>query len=251
MPFFCILSNLIKMQIPTGCSRQVLAIQIGLATTGVCVFLAVTSVAAFFIFQEVNHMAGIKLASNEGIIIQSAAVMSGSVWAAYTDELILTNLNVILVKRGMFGNKKSEKRFPVSQIKRINGKPQAILGPNSLNGADQLHITFMHGVEWFEFQSGGAEEINRWIKAIYELFHCTPELPPIVEEEPEVGVIESTLKKGVDSIKRIFGVKPKSTSSPVASSEPLNIRCPGCKAPLTGKPGEVVQCPYCDTKHRF
>ena len=50
MPFSChTFLNLIKKQIPTGYGRQVLAIQIGLATTGVCVFLAVTSVAAFFI----------------------------------------------------------------------------------------------------------------------------------------------------------------------------------------------------------
>ena len=195
-------------------------------------------------------MAGVKLAGNEGIILQSTSVMSGSVWAAYTDELILTNLNVILVKRGIFGNKKGEQRFPISQIKRINGKPQVMLGQNSLNSEDQLHITFMHGVEWFEFQSGGKEEIAKWIKAIYDLFHCTPDDLPHDEEEKK-DTITSALKKGVDSIKDIFGIKSKSESVSTSSSALQNIKCPGCKAPLTGKPGEVVKCVYCDTKHRF
>lgn len=195
-------------------------------------------------------MAGLNLAPNEGIILQSSAVMSGSVWAAYTDELILTNLNVILVKRGMFGNKKKEQKFPVSQIKKVNGKPQVMLGPNSLNGADQLHIAFMHGVEWFEFQSDSKEEITKWIKAIYELFNCTPDNLPIDEDEEEMGTIGTTLKKGVDSIKNIFGIKSKNETVTVTSTV-KNVKCSGCKAPLTGKPGQVVKCIYCDTKHTF
>ena len=196
-------------------------------------------------------MAEVNLASNEGIILQSTSVMSGSVWGAYTDELILTNLNVILIKRGMFGNKKKEQKFPISQIKKVNGKPQVMLGPNSLNGADQLHIAFMHGIEWFEFQSRGKKEITKWIKAIYELFHYTPDNLPIDEVKEEMGVLSSTLKKGVDSIKNIFGVKSNNDTTSTVTSTVKNAKCSGCKAPLTGKPGQVVKCIYCDTKHTF
>ena len=196
-------------------------------------------------------MAGLNLASNEGIILQSTSVMSGSVWAAYTDELILTNLNVILIKRGMFGNKKNEQRFPISQIKKVNGKPQVMIGSNSLNGADQLHITFMHGVEWFEFQSDGKEEITKWIKAVYELLNYTPDNLPTYGNEEELGVITSTLKKGVDSIKNIFGIKSKNEETSTVNSVVKNVKCSVCKAPLTGKPGQVVKCIYCDTKHTF
>lgn len=184
-------------------------------------------------------MAGVNLASNEGIILQSTSVMSGSVWAAYTDELILTNLNVILIKRGMFGNKKDEQRFPVSQIKKVNGKPQVMLGQNSLNGSDQLHITFTHGVEWFEFQSSSKKEIAKWIKAIYELFNCVP------EDEEEKGSLTTTLKKGAESIKNILGIKSENEITV------KTIKCSGCKAPLMGKTGQVVKCIYCDTKHTF
>ena len=184
-------------------------------------------------------MAEVNLASNEGIILQSTSVMSGSVWAAYTDELILTNLNVILIKRGILGNKKNEQRFPISQIKKVNGKPQVMLGQNSLNGSDQLHITFTHGVEWFEFQSNSKKEIVKWIEAIYELFNC------VREDKEEKGVFTSTLKKGVDSIKNILSIKSENETTI------KNIKCSGCKAPLTGKPGQVVKCIYCDTKHTF
>ena len=53
MPFFVILIlDLLKMQIPTeyGEDYTVLAVSVGLATIGVCVFGAVASVAALFIF---------------------------------------------------------------------------------------------------------------------------------------------------------------------------------------------------------
>ena len=194
-------------------------------------------------------MAELKLAPNEGIILQNTAIMSGSPWAAYTDELILTNLNVILIKRGMFGKKKNEQRFPISQIKKIDGKPQVMQGPNSLNGTPQLHITFIHGMEWFEFQEDNEKEITKWIRAIYELFHCTPDNLP--EDEEEMGFVASTLKKGVNSIKNILGIKSKDDNNNNDISTIKNIKCSGCKAPLTGKQGQVVKCVYCDTKHTF
>ena len=184
-------------------------------------------------------MAGVNLASNEGIILQSTSVKSGSVWATHTDELILTNLNIILIKRGILGAKKNEQRFPISQIKKVNGNPQVMLGQNSLNGSDQLHITFTHGVEWFEFQSNSKKEIAKWIRAIYKLFNLEP------EDEEEGFDLTSTLKKGVDSIKNILGIKSENEETV------KSIKCSGCKAPLMGKSGQVVKCIYCDTKHTF
>lgn len=54
IPFFIILIlNLLKMQIPTeyGEDYIVLAVSVGLATIGVCVFGAVASVAALFLLK--------------------------------------------------------------------------------------------------------------------------------------------------------------------------------------------------------
>ena len=47
-----------KMQIPTGCGKKwiwFLASSVGLATIGVCIFSATTSVVALFIFLEEKH----------------------------------------------------------------------------------------------------------------------------------------------------------------------------------------------------
>lgn len=193
-------------------------------------------------------MAELKLAPNEGIILQNIAIMSGSPWAAYTDELILTNLNIILIKRGMFGNKKNEQRFPITQIKKIDEKPQVMQGSNSLNGTPQLHIVFIHGVERFEFQEDNEKKIKKWIRAIYELFHCTPDNLP--EDEEEIGFVTSTLKKGVNSIKNILGIKSLDVNNKDISII-KKIKCSGCRAPLIGKTGQIVKCAYCDTKNTF
>jgi hypothetical protein len=77
------------------------------------------------------------------------------------------------------------------------------------------------------------------IKAIYELFNCVP------EDAEEKGDYTTTLKKGVDTIKNILGIKSENELTV------KNIKCSGCKAPLTGKTGQVVKCIYCDTKHTF
>ena len=194
-------------------------------------------------------MANINLAPNEYIILQSTAVRSGSAWAVYTDELILTNLNVILVKKGVFGNIKGEQRFPIDQIKRVNETPQVMLGKNSLNGIEQLQITFVHGLEWFEFQSGGKKEILKWIETIDKLIRCGSDNISVYEED-RMSSINSAIKKGIDSVRNGLGVN-SGINTESTSSTTQNVRCSGCMAPLSGKPGEVVKCIYCDTKHIF
>ncbi|WP_416143786.1 PH domain-containing protein [Planococcus koreensis] len=73
-------------------------------------------------------MVKVNLMPNESIILKSKNVMHGGLMANYTDELILTNQNIIHVKKGVFGNTKNVKKYPLNQIKIFNGKSQAILG---------------------------------------------------------------------------------------------------------------------------
>lgn len=97
-------------------------------------------------------MAKVNLMPNESIILKSTNVAHGGLMAVYTDDLILTNQNIIHVKRGVFGNTKNVKKYPVNQIKIFNGIPQAILGKQR-SGNLQLEIYFLNGLECYGFQT--------------------------------------------------------------------------------------------------
>ncbi len=190
-------------------------------------------------------MEDLKLASNEGIIIQSTDVLSGTrLMDGYTDDLILTNLNIILIKRGVFGKKKSEQRFPVSDIKIINNKPQVMMSKMNSRNVDQLQIDFKNGIQHFEFSNKNKKEIAKWIKSIHELLNCK-------EDGTTMDVVTDSLKKGVDSIKQIFGIKTDTKNTNDPQTQFLTARCHGCKAPLKGTRKQIVRCSYCDTEHTF
>ena len=74
-------------------------------------------------------MVNYHLEPSEAILIQSTGVVceGGGLMNAYTDELILTNMNIIHVRKGMFGNTKGVQKYPLNQVKVINGEAQAIM----------------------------------------------------------------------------------------------------------------------------
>ena len=113
----------------------------------------------------------INLAPNESIILKEACVAHGGVMAIYTDELILTNLNLICISKGMFGNTKKVYYYPLSQLKQYNGKAQVIMGKLS-NGLETLELYFVNGTESFNFQSHNKRTINRWIEEISNVVGC-------------------------------------------------------------------------------
>lgn len=67
------------------------------------------------------------LQTNESLIMKSERVLYGGVLSTYTNELILTNMNIVLIIKGVFGNSKDIRQYPIDQIKIFNGQPQALL----------------------------------------------------------------------------------------------------------------------------
>ena len=65
------------------------------------------------------------LQTNESLIMKSERVLYGGVLSTYTNELILTNMNIVLIIKGVFGNSKDIRQYPIDQIKIFNGQPQA------------------------------------------------------------------------------------------------------------------------------
>ncbi len=192
-------------------------------------------------------MSKFNLLPNESIIIKSDRVMHGGLMASYTDELILTNQNIVYISKGMFGNTKSIQRFPINQIKMYNGEPQVIYGKQQ-NGSPQLEIYFMNGHKYFAFQSSGKKEVTRWVNAIYELL--TGNRPSTNPEGtssaiPGTEYLAKTFKDTIDTFKSTFGVKTKSNTG--VADEKVTKKCISCSAPLSGEKGQIVNCIYCDT----
>lgn len=200
------------------------------------------------------------LMPNESVILQESSVAHGGVMAGFTDDLMLTNLNIVCINKGILGNTKNIFQYPLSQIKRYNGKPQAVLGKLS-NGTATLDIFFVDGrKESFYFNSlGNKRKINQWINEIINVV-CGDD--PLKESEGKASYIEPDSVAGavLDAANQVkdmgaellgsLGIKPGFLKSVTgASSEPERVsrKCSSCSAPLVGFKGKAVKCKYCDT----
>lgn len=204
-----------------------------------------------------------RLMPNEAIILKEVSVAHGGVWAIYTDELMLTNLNIVCMNKGTFGNVKNIFQYPLSQIKKYNGKPQAIMGKLS-NGTPSLEVYFVNGeVESFNFQLGNKKKINQWIDAINKLVgggtvdqDFSSDEDDDDEDDDEdtfIGAFKEAGDQFKDAAAELFGAfgfKPgkKKSASTSQGVERVGKKCVSCSAPLIGNRGQVVKCKYCDTE---
>jgi LSD1 subclass zinc finger protein len=189
------------------------------------------------------------LEPSESILIQSTGVLceGGGLMTAYTDELILTNMNIIHVSKGMFGNTKRVQKYPLNQVKIINGEAQAIMG-KSTNGIHNLQIYFVNGQVAFKFQSSGKKEIVKYVNEISKVLIGKESSRNSVANQfaiPGAEIVAETLKDTIGVFKGTFGIKSKSK----AADEPVKAtkKCIGCMSPLTGTKGQSIRCSYCDT----
>lgn len=187
------------------------------------------------------------LQPNEGIIFQSDNVRHGSsVWASSNDELILTNINIIYVAKNAFGKVKNIQKYPLNQLKVVNGQPQVMMGKNS-QGGPQLQFYFRNGQESFEFSHFGRKEISKWIDGIYQAVTGNP--VPATDRKnfmaiPGTEQVVGTVKDTIGAFKDALGLKSKGNFE----TGNVTVKCIGCMAPLSGAKGETVRCKYCDTE---
>jgi len=90
------------------------------------------------------------LEPNESVIVKEKSVAykdSGTL----TDELVLTNLSTIVIRKGFFGKVKEVLYFPHNQIINNDGKPNVEV--SKINSCHVLVIGFQHGNEVFSLQS--------------------------------------------------------------------------------------------------
>lgn len=188
-------------------------------------------------------MPKLDLNSNEVIILKSKNVAHEKKLAVNTDELVLTNQNIIHISKGILGNTKNIRKFPINQIKSYNEEPQVTMGKNR-NGLPQLEIYFLNGHEYFSFQSLGKKEVMQWIRAIYKLKTGNEYTDSSWGAAiPGADFLANKIKDTVNTFRETLSVS--SNGSP--TSENVSKKCGSCSAPISGKIGQTIQCKYCDT----
>lgn len=185
-----------------------------------------------------------KLLPNESIIMKQDRIMTGGKLSNFTDELILTNLNIVIISKGVFGNFKSMEIVPLSRIKIFGDKAQILLSKTG-TGFSQIEIYHQKGSEKFGFQS---KRIARhWMEIIGKVVNDEHvEIGSVPEPEiPGFGVVADTLGATFGKLKETFGLKDNQKQE--ETSESFTNKCKFCGAPLRSKIG-INRCEYCDSE---
>ena len=186
-------------------------------------------------------MAGYNLQPTESFVHRHEGVLHGGFLAVYTNELILTSQNLVLIKKGAFGNKKGFQVFPLREVKIFQGQAQALLGKQR-NGLPALDVYFHNGTEHFGFQT--KKEATFWSKKINEVITgAAADSLNSSGAEKVAGAIKDTM----DAFKDAFGFKSKAAAAAV----PVAGDCGSCGAPVSGVRGQAIVCSYCDTAIRL
>lgn len=141
----------------------------------------------------------INLLPDEKILLRGSCVKHGF-WGAYTDELVLTNLALIHINLGLFGNYKNTTRYSFDSVNQI------VVGEAS-NGEKQLEVYHSGGEDDFAFQSGNKKVLKVWELAINDQMSGHSggfdaayygDLLELAENEKDNGRSEDTDEGGID-----------------------------------------------------
>lgn len=192
-------------------------------------------------------MAGYNFAQDEYVVLKAQEVRLDTKKAfsnPRSSELILTNRNIVMPRKGLTGKVKDYDVYPLANIRIVDGKPQCRLDSSDFMES-KLEISFNDDLVSFEFGSlESKREIREWINSIYQIL-LGADAP---EEALGKGKFESFMEEEniADMAGRIFGSfenafqrKRAEAASDVAG------RCPSCNASVKGRPGETISCPFC------
>lgn len=199
-------------------------------------------------------MAKYQLQSNEGVVLQETGICyePNKLSTAYTDELILTNLNLIHVRKGVFMGTKDVRYIPLNQVKVIGGKCQALVG-KAQSGHAILQIYTQQGTEEFAFRSKAKKNAGIWANEISRLVTGRDSENALESQDAPEYDFEDTvvgqLKDAFGEVGAAFGIGfGKSGQQQKSSVERVSTKCSGCHAPITGVKGKAAVCKYCDTE---
>lgn len=169
---------------------------------------------------------------------------SDTLGSTSSQELVLTNMHIILVTSSMFGKPKGVRYFPLATIRPANGRPQILI--TKVNGRHTLQVHFQHGQENFAF-SRKSEAVS-WLDNIEKILMGTSYTPRDRDLSiPGASYVAESLKDTIGVFKESFGAKTKGEPA----REPVVRKCASCSAPLSGLARQIVRCQYCDTDQQL
>lgn len=190
-------------------------------------------------------MEKLDLQPNEAPVLKAENVAYGDS-SSFSNELVLTNLNLILIKKGFFGKTKDVLYFPLNEIKIVNNKVQALAGKRK-NGNSQLEVYFRSGdVQCFSFNVAIMRmEVAKWANAICNQLSQGIEdgYNPNAFAIPGAKAVAESLKGTVDTFKTVFG---KKSEQDLAKSKRA-VFCQNCGASFEGIKGSTAKCPFCES----
>ncbi len=182
-------------------------------------------------------MADLNLRSDEKIILEDGDVsesgLSGSL--LFSDDLYLTNYNLIYVYVGLFGKVKNIKKYSLEDIKiDENEEPMAYRDWNEDADSVELRVELRSKTLEVLFSEDTEENVEMWVDAI----KTAVEDLPGKERKKEA-------KKDTEETKEI---KEEAAPKPEENVKFVSKDCLGCGMLITGGEGKLVVCEYCDTK---
>ena len=103
-----------------------------------------------------------QLLPHEYMVMNSDHVEVWEMRFVYRLNLILTNLHLIYIKKGLWGGKKDQVTIPINQIKIFEGKPQVSV--TKTNGVKRLEIYYNGGQAIFAFNN--TKDTDKWARNI-------------------------------------------------------------------------------------
>ena len=170
---------------------------------------------------------------NEAVIMKTDNISRDDGFKSYIYELTLTNLNLILVKKGAWREKVLDVLyFPVNSIRSYDGKASIILSKDKMYPKMEIH--FQSGVEVISFEK--RKEAELWVDNINRLLTGGELVPNNADNNaiPGTEFVAGTLKGTIDTFKGVFGIKSNSTA--IVATEEAVI------------PERIVICDYCGEK---
>ncbi|KFI94066.1 hypothetical protein BISA_0101 [Bifidobacterium saguini DSM 23967] len=204
-------------------------------------------------------MKNFHLYSDEAVLLQTNSARCTSLESGSTDELILTNRRIIhrwSIPKLFSKNIEHVDEYPLDRIKIVDGKVQAQYWRNAASENDQELRLFLRDQElffifWSDKPREARNEIFQWMDAISMQLTGVPADKPAdssaAKAIPGVAWLADTIKGTVDTVRETWTGQSAKQPVPVVR-KPINKQCKGCHAPLSGIPGQLVVCKYCDTK---
>lgn len=191
------------------------------------------------------------LNSGEYVIMKHDRVSLGGMMAYFSSEVILTNHNIILNRKGLYGGVKETKKIPIYQIKVFNESAQVFTTAHSY-GFHQIEIYLTGSQQKILFTS--KKDAEKWATKINQL---------VVDGDVDIDHSPGTQFTGTEAFSNLvqstkdmlngaLGRNSKSVSPGKANTnDKVYLKCGYCGAPITGRGNQVVRCLYCNSEHNI